>query len=90
MSLTGFVNPIYGNYAHAFDQRDGPRVERVETADRCVVFRWITPYKCENLGEIHFCSQHLDAPRDDNFEKIDVGADHVRDEGAGRPRRLRH
>src|SRR5271166_2049064 len=54
MSLTGFLNPIYRNYAHAVDQRDGPRVERVETADRGVVFRWIAPYKRENLGEIHF------------------------------------
>src|SRR5271165_5380574 len=57
MSLTGFVNPIYGNYAHTFDQRDGPRVERVETADRRVVFRSITPYKCKNLGEIHFAER---------------------------------
>src|SRR5271165_5736646 len=54
MSLTDFVNPIYRNYAHAVDQRDGPRVERIETADWRVIFRRITPYKCENLGEIHF------------------------------------
>src|SRR5271157_4802731 len=57
MSLTGFVNPIYRNYAHAFDQRDGPRVERVEAADWRVVFRWITPDNRENLGEIHFAER---------------------------------
>src|SRR5271165_5896633 len=57
MSLTDFVNPIYRNYAHAVDQRDGPRVERIETADWRVIFRRITPYKCENLGEIHFAER---------------------------------
>jgi hypothetical protein len=50
MSLTGFVNPIYRDYAHAFDQRDGPRVERIETADRRV-FRWITPTNAKILGK---------------------------------------